>query len=177
MTTNLKKVFYFSFFLSVCVGFFLHFFYELSKYSRIVGLFSPINESPWEHLKMLFYPFLIFTIILHCITKRNSQNLIFANSICVFIGMLLIIALFYTMHGALGTQFFLLDIVNYLFSTAFTFFLCMYFVKNNTFSINNTLGCLVFVFMFLIFTILTFIPPRIPLFQDPNTKSFGLIHH
>lgn len=176
MTTNLKKVFFIGFFLSVCVGFFWHFIYELSNYSRVVGLFSPINESPWEHLKLLFFPFLIFTIILHYITKRNSKNTIFANFVSVAIGMILIIALYYTIHGAFGTNFFAFDILIYVICTAVTFILCSYFQKNNTFSLNNTFGFLFFILTFLLFIVFTFLPPRIPLFQDQVTKSFGLIH-
>ena len=177
MTTKSKKVFYIGFFLSVCVGFFMHSFYELSNYSRVVGLFSPINESPWEHLKLLFFPYLIFTIILYIFTKRNSKNILFGNFIAILAGMLLTISSFYTLHGALGTNLFFIDLLIYFFCTAVTYILCIYFIKNNIFSINNTIGFMLFILMILVFIICTFIPPRIPLFQDGLTKSFGLIHH
>lgn len=177
MTTKLKKVFFFSFLLSVCVGFFMHFIYELSNYSRVVGLFAPINESPWEHLKLLFFPYFIFTIILYIFTKRNSKNILFGNFIAILLGMIFTISSFYTLHGALGTNLIFIDILIYLLSVAVTYILCMYFLKNNTFSINNTIGFMLFILMLLIFIICTFIPPRVPLYQDGLTKSFGLIHH
>lgn len=176
MTATFKKFFYISFLLSVCFGFFLHFVYELSNYSRVVDLFSPINESPWEQIKLLFFPFSIFTIILYICTKRNSKNILFVNFVSVTLGMLLLICLHYTIHGAFGTASVIVDIIIYLASTAATFILCLYFLKNNTFFRNNTIGFILLVMLFLMFTIFTVLPPRIPLFQDPVTKSFGLIH-
>lgn len=176
MTTTIKKLFYISFLLSVCFGFFLHYVYELSNYSRVVGLFSPINESPWEQIKLLYFPFFIFTIILYFFTKRNSQNILFGNFISILIGIFSLISLHYTIRGAFGTNSSIADILIYIVSTAATFILCLYFTKNNTFLINNIYGFIFLVMLFLLFTIFTILPPRIPLFQDPVTKSFGLIH-
>ena len=32
-----------------------HFFYEWSNDNPLIGLFSPINESVWEHMKLLSF--------------------------------------------------------------------------------------------------------------------------
>ena len=48
-------------FISV-LGVLLHFTYEWSGDNAVVGLFSAVNESTWEHLKLLFFPFLLLTI-------------------------------------------------------------------------------------------------------------------
>lgn len=176
MTTKMKKSIVISFLLSVCVGICLYFTYELSHYNRIVGLFAPINESPWEQMKLLFFPFLFFTIILYFSTKRNSKNIVFANSISIVIGMVLALILHYTILGAFGLKSLFINAGIYIICSAVIYILCYYFFKNNTFSINNTFGLLFFVFLILAFILLTFMPPRIPLFQDETTNSFGLIH-
>lgn len=49
-------------FISV-LGVLLHFTYEWSGDNVVVGLFSAVNESTWEHLKLLFFPFLLLTIL------------------------------------------------------------------------------------------------------------------
>ena len=49
-------------FISV-LGVLLHFTYEWSGDNPIVALFSAVNESTWEHLKLLFFPMLLLTII------------------------------------------------------------------------------------------------------------------
>lgn len=176
MSANLKKVFYYSFFMSVCVGFFMHIFYELSNYSRVVGLFTPINESLWEQLKRLFFPYLIFSIILYFFTKRNTKTILFGNFIALLVGICLFINISYTIHGAFGINHTLINMGIQIICTGATYFLCMYFFSHHTFSIRNTYGFLLFVLLFLVFTVFTFLPPRVPLFQDSHTKSFGLIH-
>lgn len=176
MTTKMKKSAVLSFLLSVCFGIYLHFAYELSNYNRVVGLFAPINESPWEHLKLLLIPFTLFTIIQYFLSKRNSKNILFRNSIAVLIGMVLIISLYYTIHGAIGIHGVAIDIFIYILSTAVTYILCYYYAKNNTFPINNIYGFILFILLFLLFFLFTFRPPRIPMFQDSVTKSFGIIH-
>lgn len=39
-----------------------HFLYDWTGGSSFAALFCPINESPWEHLKLLFFPFLFVTL-------------------------------------------------------------------------------------------------------------------
>ena len=47
----------------ILLGSLSHFLYELSGGAAIFALFCPINESVWEHLKLLFFPFLFITAI------------------------------------------------------------------------------------------------------------------
>ena len=47
----------------ILLGSLSHFLYELSGGTAIFALFCPINESVWEHLKLLFFPFLFITVI------------------------------------------------------------------------------------------------------------------
>ena len=40
------------------LGTFLHFLFELSGRSVIAAIFSAVNESIWEHMKLIYYPML-----------------------------------------------------------------------------------------------------------------------
>ena len=53
----MKKRYILAFFLTVLAGTALHFAYPLAR-TPLVGLFAPVNESVWEHLKLIFWPFL-----------------------------------------------------------------------------------------------------------------------
>ena len=59
----MKKRFWIAFFLTALAGAGLHFVYELCPLP-IVGLFAPVNESVWEHLKLFFWPFLAAAFVL-----------------------------------------------------------------------------------------------------------------
>ena len=47
-------------------GIILHYLYDLSSHSPWIGLFAPVNESVWEHMKLVFFPltaYFLFEII------------------------------------------------------------------------------------------------------------------
>lgn len=58
---TLKTNIYRFLFISI-LGTLLHFTYEWSQNNAIVGLFSAVNESTWEHLKLLFFPMFFLTL-------------------------------------------------------------------------------------------------------------------
>ena len=53
------------------IGSLMHFVYEWSGESIIVGIFAPTNESIWEHLKMTFWPMLIWWIVGYCLFSKR----------------------------------------------------------------------------------------------------------
>nr|WP_236945659.1 DUF6512 family protein [Enterocloster clostridioformis] len=42
------------------LGTLLHFTYRWSGRNPLIGLIAPVNESVWEHMKLLFFPMLLF---------------------------------------------------------------------------------------------------------------------
>lgn len=42
------------------LGTFLHFLFDLRGQSVIAALFLAVNESIWEHMKLMYYPMLLF---------------------------------------------------------------------------------------------------------------------
>ena len=53
---SLKKTELVSFVIASALGVLFHFMYEWTGENAIAGLFFPINESTWEHLKLIFFP-------------------------------------------------------------------------------------------------------------------------
>ena len=89
------------------LGTLAHFFYEWSGNNPIVGLFVPINESTWENMKLLFFPMIIYLLLVnwylhfHNIPVSTSQiNAGYMTGILY--GLLAIPTLFYTYRGILG---------------------------------------------------------------------------
>ena len=93
-------------FISI-LGVLLHFTYEWSDQNRIVGLFSAVNESTWEHLKLLFFPMLLLTLIeLFFFHEKMPANYLWARTLGILSGMIFIVAVFYTLLGILGKNYF-----------------------------------------------------------------------
>lgn len=84
------------------LGTLFHFMYELLGRGFIAGWFFPVNESTWEHLKLIFYPTIIYSLFDFFTLKEKNYNYIFATIQSIFCGMMTIIVLFYTYTGVLG---------------------------------------------------------------------------
>ena len=95
---------------TLILGTLLHFTYEWSGNNQIVGTFSAINESTWEHIKLLFFPMLIFAIFGGINIYKETNNYIEAKTIGIIFGMLFITVFFFTYTGIIGTNFAVLDI-------------------------------------------------------------------
>ena len=100
-------------FISV-LGVLLHFTYEWSGDNAVVGLFSAVNESTWEHLKLLFFPFLLLTI-LEVLLRGNMlpEQFLPARVLGILAGMGGIVVGFYTLQGVLGRNYDALNIALY----------------------------------------------------------------
>ena len=149
-------------FVSV-LGTLLHFLYGLSNHSFWVGLFTPINESTWEHMKLIFFPMLIFAVW----TKKFRPSLTYSVLRGAVLGTLLIPIIFYTYTGVLGTHFALFDILTFYLSV-FIAFLSIYKNLHRQHSRNTKnllLGALIILLgLFIIFTIT---PPAFGIFAPP----------
>jgi len=147
----------------VLFGVFLHFAYQLSGENLIVGLFAPVNESVWEHLKLLFFPMLVLTIWDTFVTQRNNLRFLPARTIGILAGLLFIIVVFYTVSGVIGTNFAFVDILIYLLGAAFAFLVekkqCRKCVR---LSVALAIGILVL--LTILFIIFTIAPPALGIF-------------
>ena len=45
------------------LGTLFHFAYDFTGQNRLIGLFVAINESTWEHMKLLFFPLFFFALM------------------------------------------------------------------------------------------------------------------
>lgn len=86
----------------VIAGSLLHFAYGWSGQNGLVGLFSPVNESVWEHTKLLVFPVVAVGVVEVALLRhlRRVAWAVLAESV---LGALAIIAIFYAYTGALGT--------------------------------------------------------------------------
>lgn len=79
MKSRVFKAELFGFAFCCILGTLAHFFYEWSGENTFIGMFCPVNESVWEHLKLIYTPYLIWSIAESMILKRQKINLFFPN--------------------------------------------------------------------------------------------------
>ena len=71
---------------TVLLGSLLHFVYGWSGGSVLAAGFSAVNESTWEHMKLLFFPVFLLTLVQTCIRRSADACIPAVRAISVFIG-------------------------------------------------------------------------------------------
>lgn len=155
--------------LTIILGTILHFTYQLSNENLIVGFFSPINESTWEHLKMLISPMILFSIIEYFLYGKNIQNFFSVRALSILIGMFLITSLFYTYTGIFGNNYLIVDILIFVLSVIISYYFSYKFFNKNFLNSNNSNFIGLISIFILVFAMIYFTsnPLDIPLFKSP----------
>ena len=155
-------------------GTILHFLYDWTNESIFIAPFSGVNESTWEHMKLLYFPLFIFALIQNRYFKEN-KSFWCIKLIGIITGLLLIPMLFYTYNGAIGKSPDWLNITIFFISAAVTYF-AEYHLFKNDFKCNiPKLSFAVICLIGVSFIIFTFRTPKLPIFRDPLTSGYGLI--
>ena len=150
---------------SIAVGTILHFLYAWSGENRVVGLYSAVSESTWEHLKLLFFPVLVYTVWEYLWVGHRWKGYVLARAEGVLLGMLAIVALFYTYTGIFGRHWLWADILTFVAGTAVTAWYTWHRVPQCRG--DSRVGGLIFAVLTICFGILTFYPPAFGMFAAP----------
>ncbi|MFI3213585.1 MAG: DUF6512 family protein [Eubacteriales bacterium] len=167
---TLKQWTWLGFFFTLVLGTMLHFTYGWSGENAIIGSFSAVNESTWEHLKLLFIPTFIFTILQYAYLRRDYYSIFITNFIGALIGMLLIITFFYSYEGVLGKNMMFLDIFAFLLGTSGTYLFSYLSLKRHwlqTPFLSNA-GVYFQLLLLLLFITFTMNPPTFGMFIPPT---------
>lgn len=155
-------------------GTFLHFLFNLTGENVAVALFSAVNESIWEHLKLLFYPMVAVAIVQYFFWGENIPSFWCVKLKGILTGLALIPLIYYAYTGILGVKADWFNITIFFFVAAVVFYLeTRWFQKENSCKIPKGIAVFLICLIGIIFTVFTFIPPQIPLFQDPITDTYG----
>lgn len=156
-------------------GSLLHFVYVLTGKKRLVGLISPVNESTWEHLKLLFFPSLFFGIVEYFAVGKYIPNFIPAKVVGLIAGMCLIIVVFYTYTGILGRNWLPADILTFLLGVVFSSCISLRLISAGLFASKALPGSLLLLILLCAcFFLFTISPPKIGLFRDPISGTYGI---
>ncbi len=154
-------------------GTFLHFLYDWTD-SAAAALFSGVNESTWEHMKLLFFPLFLFAVIENRFIGKGYEAFWCVKTRGTAMGLVLIPVLFYTLNGAFGKTPDYINIAIFFVTAAAVFiYETVQFKKEQT-NCNKRAAIALLCLIALAFWVFTFLPPEIPLFQDPLNGAFGI---
>ncbi len=178
-----KKDIIIEFFFVSILGTLLHFTYDWFGKNMIIGIFSPINESVWEHTKLFVLPFIIWYVVYYIIKRKSNckvNNKAAENNdkkecteiinkdywfssmiISIIVAVIAMLLLFYFYNGAFGIESLALDLI--------VFFICVLLgvISGNCFYKKEIKlpWILLLIIIAMIYIIFTFYQPNIPLFE------------
>lgn len=153
-------------FFTFIVGSLLHFAYQFSKRNPVVAFFAPVNESIWEHLKLLFFPAMLYNLLEFFLLHNTYPKLFYSNSIGILLGLWLIPALFYRYTRKTGKSILWVDIFIFFLTTVFTFFIGVILYPLILLSLPAKIMILILdLLMTITFFYCTYHPPNLEIFR------------
>jgi hypothetical protein len=152
----------------------LHFIYAWSGYSDVIALFAPVNESVWEHLKLGFWPLVLFSAIEFPFIRKKAVNFSLAKFIGALVQGLTIVIIFYIYTPIVGHPILPVDIGSFVLGTLIcqAVGLFVYFKTKPALpaAVAGGIGLALIALCFMIFTFAT---PRLDIFRDRHGGNYG----
>ena len=165
---------FFGFGVTALGGTILHFLYEWLGDAVWIAPFSGVNESTWEHMKLLFWPMLLYAAAQRLLF-RQRQDFWCIKLRGILLGVCLIPILFYTYNGVIGpspdwiniTIFFVSAAIAYIYETRL-------FNSGNIYCRSSKVAIAALIVIALLFVVFTFATPTLGIFRDPLTGRYGI---
>mgnify|MGYP001851802528 CR=1 FL=1 len=178
-TCKALKLFSKEFWIDIIVvsilGTLLHFLYEFSGGNLLVAIFSAVNESVWEHIKIAVIPTYIVAIFKMWIIEERKCNLWSSLFFKIITLIIIIPLLFYGYKSITNIEILLLDIAIFYISIIISEFV-EFFIQNKIKISAKVEDVFKYLNILLIgvFVLFTFIPPKLELFKDNTNNKFGI---
>lgn len=171
-TKNIKLI---SIILAFIFSFFAHFTYEWF-HNVFTSILFPINESVWEHMKIIYISIILASIVEYIIYKKKDikvNNFSISIPSVSIIGIILYLAIYYPIEIVFGHNLIISIILLFII-----YIICevisYYILKSPKIKYQNTIGIILIIISYIVFAYLTYNPPKIPLFIDPQNNTYGI---
>ncbi len=157
------------------LGALLHFVFELSGGLKFVALIGAVNESVWEHLKIGFWPAFIWAIIEFFVFGKRTRNFLIAKGTSFTLIALLITGIYY-LAVAFGIENLAVDIGNFFISIVIAQVVSYRIILvQRYYKVLNVIGVILIAANIIGFSLLSYFPPKCPIFKDPVTGGYGIV--
>ena len=162
-------------FVIFILSFISHFMYDWFPNS-IFSILFPVNESIWEHMKLLATPVLIFSVIEYIIYRKkdiNVNNFLLSYAISIIIGIILYLIIYLPIHYIFGHSLWIAILI--LFITFIIIQFISYYIMNyKKIKYSNIIGISIIIFLYIVFGYLTYKPIEIDLFYDTSKNIYRI---
>ena len=154
-------------------GTILHFLYDWLDKAIWIAPFSGVNESTWEHMKLIFWPMFIFALFQR-IFFRDYEGFWCVKLRGILIAIGLIPLLFYGYNGIIGKSPDWINIAIFFISGAVAFIYEARMLKEEVKYKRPRLALATICLIGALFVLFTFMTPELGIFRDPLTGGYGI---
>ncbi|MBQ6282864.1 MAG: hypothetical protein IJK66_04980 [Bacilli bacterium] len=159
------------------IGTLSHFLYDITSHNKIIGLFTAVNESTWEHIKIALTPTLLWSLVDGYIYGMNS-NYFLAKFVSLIIIILLMPIIYYGYQFILKKEIVIFNIMSFYIVIICSQLAFNYLIRINSIEfIYNYLSCIGIFLVFGGYMIHTLLPAKNFIFKDPITDKYGFKGH
>jgi hypothetical protein len=156
------------------ISFLFHQLYEWFP-NRFFAIFFPVNESIFEHLKMIFSAVIFWMIIEYFLLKNKKySNFILASLISSLSTIIFFLILFLPIYNVFGHDL-LITLIIYFIAIILGQIISFYILTiDKYYDMLNLISLLLIPIIFIIFGYFTYNPIKIPLFYDSHHNKYGI---
>ena len=160
---------------TVAVGTLLHFTYDWSGGNAVVAALSAVNESTWEHMKLLAVPWILWSVAEAVALRNADAPTLAARAAGLLVGLGAVPTLYYTYTGVVGEHFLWADIAVFLVAAALGTVVSRRLLKvgKPAGMLWQIVGALVLLGIGALFVWWTYNAPLLPLFQEVKIGLTG----
>jgi hypothetical protein len=158
----------------VLAGGLLHFVFEWAGGWRPLAIIAAVNESTWEHLKLAFWPAVIWFLAEIFYIRKTSNNFYFAKAIGILLMPVSITVLFYA-YTAFMEDMLAIDLTIFVVAVVIGQLTSYKLLRIKPLPDRlNVIGIVLLVIMTIAFGTLTYYVPELAIFRDPVNGSYGI---
>ncbi|MBR3661217.1 MAG: hypothetical protein IKN63_04910 [Bacilli bacterium] len=136
--------------------------------NNLIAIFFPVNESIWEHMKMLFTVFIISGAIFYFLF--HYKNVVISSFICGILSIIFYLIMFLPFDTESMIIIFTILIIDIIVCE----YIRLLIIKNNNINKYNKLAYILIIITYTIFGYLTFKPIKCKLFKDTIENKYGI---
>lgn len=166
-------------FFTLVWGNLFHFVFRWTGENVVVGAIAAVNESVWEHVKLLIVPWVLWSVV-SCAAQRRSRGSVLApRAAALAVGVLCIPAAYYTYVGISGSNVSIVNIIIFQLSVLLAFFCSWRWQERGALRGKGwaVLAALLLLGLLVLVVVWTYLPPQLPLFVDPQTGQTGIVRN
>jgi hypothetical protein len=153
----------------------LHFAFELSGEWPPMGVIAAVNESVFEHLKLTFWPTVLYAAVTYRLLRDSARNFIIGKTAAVYVMPVTIIVLFYAYTTLTGTDNVLIDIAIFILAVALGQLVSYrILIKAQLPQWLKWFSLAFLIILAVIYGLFTYFPPHVSFFQDANSGAYGI---